>query len=319
MPQSLPDLATLAIADLYPELSATGLPRRLFELARDEDLAVAGDVTTRACISEDATLAVNLVAREDATLAGLACIDELIDAFAAEITANPSPFVDGDRVTKGDVILGLHGNARGLLALERTLLNTIGRLSGIAMLTALYKRTMLSALPDGAPAPVLVDTRKTTPGWRVLEKYAVRCGGGAAHRLGLHDAMLIKDNHLANVALDDFASFVRDAATKARHATPLRFVMVEVDTLDQFRELFTLESGIIDMVLLDNMTPGLLREAVTLRNTTAPTLTLEASGGVNLSSIGAIASTGVDRIAVGALTHQATSVDFALDADLAHS
>ena len=300
---------------LYADLAKTGLPRRLFELARDEDLGVAGDVTAQACIDAHATLAANLVARQDAVLSGLACVDELIDVFGARVGLAPNSCDDGDEVTRGDIVLRLEGNARDLLALERAMLNIIGRLSGVATLTALYKRTMLAGLQSGQPAPVLVDTRKTTPGWRVLEKYAVVCGGGLAHRLGLHDAVLIKDNHLAHIANKGIAAFVRDAATKAREASPIQFIMVEVDALEQLRELLTLDAGVIDFVLLDNMGPDRLREAVAMRDEAESRVKLEASGGVNLHTIGAIAATGVDRIAVGALTHQAVSCDFALDAD----
>lgn len=309
------DLAGPAPADLYRELAKTGLPRRLFELARDEDLAAAGDITAQACMSPSATMAASLVARQDAVLCGLACVDDLIEVFASRVAPVPTPCSDGDAVERGDIVLRLEGNARDLLALERTMLNIIGRLSGVATLTALYKRTMLAGLASGQRAPVLTDTRKTTPGWRVLEKYAVVCGGGVSHRLGLHDAVLIKDNHLAHVPTEDIAVFVRDAATSARAANAPRFVMVEVDSLEQLRGLLTLDAGVIDYVLLDNMPPDRLREAVVMRDDARAPIKLEASGGANLDTIGAIAATGVDRIAVGALTHQATSCDFALDAD----
>jgi nicotinate-nucleotide pyrophosphorylase (carboxylating) len=192
---------------------------------------------------------------------------------------------------------------RSILAGERTALNFVQRLSGIATRTHQYV-----AAVAGLPCRVL-DTRKTTPGWRLLEKYAVRCGGGHNHRQGLFDAVLIKDNHLAALAAQPLA------ITRAVHAARDRFdqgmpLVVEVDTLAQLEEALACRP---DVVLLDNMSKDDLRAAVTQRNATAPEVKLEASGGINLTNARQIAATGVDRISVGELTHSAPALDIALD------
>ncbi|HBS28877.1 MAG TPA: hypothetical protein DEB06_05380 [Phycisphaerales bacterium] len=180
----------------------------------------------------------------------------------------------------------------------------------MATATAAYA----SALGAGAKA-MLYDTRKTTPGLRVLEKYAVRCAGARCHRLGLHDALLIKDNHLAGLPIEAIAPRVAEASRSARASFDIRFVEVEVDSLAQLEALLRLPPGLVDIVLLDNMTLETLRQAVQARDRLNPTLALEASGGVTLTSIGPIARTGVERISAGAVTHQAQSIDIALDAE----
>lgn len=301
------DVNALPLPALFASLSASGLVRRLLELARDEDLGEAGDVTSLVAIAPARQGRARLVARSGGVIAGLAVIPELISVFAPDAAWHPEHHdgVEGD----SRCVLGtLTGPLRQILALERTMLNLVGRLSGIATLTAQYVR----ALPGGTRAGIY-DTRKTTPGNRVLEKYAVRCGGGRCHRMGLHDAMLIKDNHIAGVTPAELASFVQDAATRARAMRPLYFVEVEVDTLDQYEALLTLPPGLVDIVLLDNMSPDLLREAARRRDAAQPGLELEASGGVTLGTLPLIAGTGVDRISVGALTHHAVSRDVALD------
>jgi nicotinate-nucleotide pyrophosphorylase (carboxylating) len=199
------------------------------------------------------------------------------------------------------------GSLRHMLAIERTLLNIVGRLSGIATLTRQYVESI-----TGTKA-VICDTRKTTPGMRNLEKYAVRCGGGTLHRIGLYDAALYKDNHLALIPAAQLAETVAVAAKQARTRNDVRFVEVEVDSLKQFHELLRIEPGVIDIVLLDNMSPSNMREAVKIRDTANPALQLEASGGVNLETVRAIAESGVDRISVGALTHSVTCLDVGLD------
>jgi nicotinate-nucleotide pyrophosphorylase (carboxylating) len=219
---------------------------------------------------------------------------------------------DGQALTRGARVLTVRGAARDVLLLERTMLNLLGRLSGVASLTARY----VHAAREGAPDVRVCDTRKTTPGLRALEKYAVRCGGGVSHRMGLHDALLIKDNHLAGVPLAELGAFVRGACERARRLAQggLSFCEVEVDRVEQLRVLLALPAGVVDVVLLDNMAAGTLRECCELRDAERPGLLLEASGGVNLGTIRAIASTGVDRVSVGALTHSAVQVDFGLDA-----
>ena len=223
-----------------------------------------------------------------------------------------SPYRDGQHAAAGTEIATIQGQARELLTAERLLLNLIGRLSGIATLTHQY----VSLISDTQAA--IYDTRKTLPGWRRLEKYAVRCGGGKNHRSGLFDAILIKDNHL------DFAAVANSDATPAHALQTVRHflqqsennpsrdlvVEIEVDSLEQLR---TVLPECPDIVLLDNMDPGQLREAVRLRDRAAPLVQLEASGGIHLDTVISVAQTGVDRISVGALTHSAHTLDVGLD------
>ena len=207
----------------------------------------------------------------------------------------------------GDVVGTLSGSLRGILAVERVLLNLLTHLSGIATLTAAYVAQVAGTSAD------IYDTRKTIPGLRDLAKYAVACGGGCNHRMGLHDAVLVKDNHIAHIAPAELPGALARMVVAARAAKPRpTFVEIEVDTLDQLRAV--LPTG-PDIVLLDNMAPDQLRDAVALRNAAAPGVLLEASGGVTLETVGAIARTGVDRIAVGALTHSAPALDLGLDID----
>ena len=196
----------------------------------------------------------------------------------------------------------LRGRAAPILTGERTALNFLQRLSGVASLT----RQFVDAVA-GLPVKIL-DTRKTTPGWRRLEKYAVRMGGGTNHRIGLFDMVLIKDNHLA--ALKPRETAIKQAVESARSEFPTLPVEVEVDSLEQLDQALAVRP---DIVLLDNMPPERMREAVARRNAAAPEVKLEASGGVNLQTVRAIAETGVDRISVGALTHSAKALDIALD------
>ena len=235
---------------------------------------------------------------------------------AMEITAAWTPSVrDGDSVERSSVVGTLVGPARDLLTAERLLLNLVGRLSGVATLTRQFVRQVA-----GTQARVY-DTRKTTPGWRRLEKYAVQCGGGCNHRTGLFDAVLIKDNHLAHVSAAGQGSLSpAQAVDRVRHRLPEMLpddahrviVEVEVDSLAQLESVLPKRP---DIVLLDNMSLEQLRQAVTLRDASGVATQLEASGGVNLATIAAIAQTGVERISVGALTHSAVALDVALDWD----
>ncbi len=211
--------------------------------------------------------------------------------------------VDGDCVVSGDEIASVAGPMRAILAMERTALNFLQRLSGVATLTA---RFVAEVAGTGA---VILDTRKTTPGWRALEKYAVRCGGGRNHRLGLYDAVLIKDNHLAWLAHQG-DPIVSAIASARAHAPPGTVVEVEVDSLDQLDRALECRP---DVILVDNFGPDSLAEAVRRRDALAPGVLLEASGGVTLQSVRALAETGVDRISVGALTHSAPALDVGLD------
>lgn len=261
-----------------------------------EDLGRAGDITALACIDADARLEATFGARKAGTIAGLACVRLAILALdpEAKIKLKVS---DGDQVAAGTVLAKVSANARALLSAERTALNLLGRLSGVATLT----RTYVDAVA-GTRARI-TDTRKTTPGLRALEKYAVRCGGALNHRFGLDDAILIKDNHVA--ACGGVGEAIRRARAFAGH---LVRVECEVDSLNQLAE--ALDAG-PDVVMLDNFSLKNLRIAVGM---TAGRVVLEASGGVNLDTVRDIAETGVDVISVGALTHSASVLDIGLDA-----
>ena len=261
-----------------------------------EDLGRAGDITALACIDADARLEATFGARKAGTIAGLACARLAILAMDpdAKFKAKVS---DGDRVAAGAVLARVSANARALLSAERTALNLLGRLSGVATLTAAYVNAVA-----GTKARI-TDTRKTTPGLRALEKYAVRCGGALNHRFGLDDAILIKDNHIA--ACGGVGEAIRRARAFAGHLVK---VECEVDSLKQLAE--ALDAG-PDVVMLDNFSLKNLRVAVGM---TAGRVVLEASGGVTLDTVREIAETGVDVISVGALTHSASVLDIGLDA-----
>jgi nicotinate-nucleotide pyrophosphorylase (carboxylating) len=264
--------------------------------ALDEDLGRAGDVTSLATIPERSRARAVLVARQAGVIAGLPLALATFQKLSTEIDVQ-AQVRDGAKVEAGQHVLTLSGPARAILTAERTALNFAGRLSGIATLTADYVRRT-----EGTKTRICC-TRKTTPGLRALEKYAVRCGGGFNHRFGLDDAILIKDNHIA------VAGGIRPVLERARsHAGHLVKIEIEVDTLAQLREV--LDTGLADAVLLDNMDIATLREAVRL---TAGRVALEASGGVTLDAIAEIAATGVDYISSGALTHSAPNFDCALD------
>jgi nicotinate-nucleotide pyrophosphorylase (carboxylating) len=293
----------------------TGLVRRLFELARDEDLGTLGDITSRATIPEGLRGCFDLTPREPAVLSGLGFLPDLLEAFGGGVEAVVHA-EDGARATPGRPVATLAGPVRSVLTVERTLLNLVCRLSGIATRTARFIEAARAGVPVGGRTPEVCDTRKTTPGLRVFEKYAVRCGGGCSHRMGLFDAVLIKDNHLAHVPAASLAGAVSAAVARAQDLRPagLSFIEVEVDTLDQLRALLAAGGAGARIILLDNMTPAQLAEAVAERDRSGCPVLLEASGGVRLETIGAIAASGVDRVSVGSLTHGAVSVDFGLDA-----
>jgi nicotinate-nucleotide pyrophosphorylase (carboxylating) len=283
--------------------SETVACRKLLELALAEDIGESGDRTSLSTISAETVGQAALIARAPGVIAGLSAASMVCAAVDPNLHWLPE-IVDGTVVEKGKRIAVLSGNLRNILTAERTALNFLQRLSGIATLTHKYVE-----LVSGTSAQVL-DTRKTTPGWRLLEKYAVRCGGGTNHRVGLYDAILIKDNHIAG--LGDPNTAVRRAVELAR-AYPGNAnlpVEVEVDSVAQFQQVLPAKP---EIVLLDNMPATLLRECVSIRDRFAPTVKLEASGGVNLATIRSIAETGVDRISVGAITHSATALDIALD------
>ncbi len=282
----------------------------LIKLAIEEDLG-GGDCTSFAVVPEAATAGAKVVARQPGIVAGLpgfAVLRRLIDD---RLEWRPA-VEDGQFVEPGETVGLWNGPARSILAAERIALNLLGRLSGIATLTRRYVEAVA-----GTSARVY-DTRKTLPGWRRLEKYAVRCGGGQNHRGGLDQAVLIKDNHLAigtaGSAADAFSP--AEAVTRARQFLKEHvregevLVEIEVDTLEQLEQVLPRRP---DIVLLDNMSLAQLKRAVACRNAAAPEIELEASGGINLETVAAIARTGVERISVGALTHSAVSLDFGLD------
>jgi len=272
---------------------ATDTLERAVLAALAEDLG-AGDVTTEATVPEDAVGTAELLVKEPGVVCGLRAAASTFRALDSEIRFD-ALVGDGDVVDEPPAVVAcVTGSERAILTGERVALNFVGRLSGIATLTRRYV-----AAVDGTGAAVL-DTRKTTPGLRALEKHAVACGGGRNHRFGLDDAVLVKDNHLRA------AGSVADAVRLVRAASDLP-IEVECETLDQVSE--ALEAG-VDAILLDNMTLAELREAVAL---TAGRVRLEASGGVSLDTVRAIAETGVDEISVGALTHSARSLDVSLE------
>jgi nicotinate-nucleotide pyrophosphorylase (carboxylating) len=260
-----------------------------------EDLGRAGDITSAACIDADAKLSVAVVSRQPGVVAGMNCVLMALVYFNM-VERYDALVADGDRVAPGSVLARVTGNARAILAAERVALNLLGRLSGVASLTATYVEHVAHTRAR------IIDTRKTTPGLRLLEKYAVRCGGGANHRFGLDDAVLIKDNHVA--ACGGVAQAVRRARAHVGHMVKIE---VEVDTLDQFHEALSERP---DIVMLDNFSLDDLAEAVRIADRR---VVLEASGGVNLRTVRAIAETGVDLISVGALTHSAPVLDIGLD------
>jgi nicotinate-nucleotide pyrophosphorylase (carboxylating) len=272
--------------------------RAAVDAALAEDLG-PGDATSRATVPARAQLAVVMRAREPLVVAGLAFAETAFRTLSPALRVRRIAR-DGQRVRRGGTLLKIQGPARAILSAERVALNFVQRLSGVATLTAQYV-----AAVRGTRAQIL-DTRKTTPGWRRFEKYAVACGGGRNHRLGLFDLILIKDNHLAALRTAQ-PNAIAAAVHRARTKFPKLKVEVEADTLDQVRQA---SAAGADIILLDNMTLAQLRRAVTLVAGRAKT---EASGGVNLLTVRAIAQTGVDLISVGALTHSAPSVDIGLD------
>ena len=266
---------------------------RIIRNALQEDIG-PGDVTTLATVDRGVAARAELVAKEDFVLAGI--------DIAAQVFRTLDPAVafeaisrDGQPVRRGDVLAWLKGEAALLLQGERVALNLLQRMCGIATLTARFVKEV-----EGTPA-IIVDTRKTTPGLRVLEKYAVRMGGGRNHRTSLFDGVLIKENHVAA------AGGIAKAVSRARRLAP-HTLRIEVETRDLQEVGEALESG-ADIILLDNLEPELLRQAVELVNRRALT---EASGGVTLESVGEIARTGVDYISVGALTHSSRAVDISM-------
>ena len=269
------------------------IDRELIKRAIAEDLAGGVDITSMATLSADAKVSAEFVARKDGVIAGL----DMAIATLAEVGVSDAHALvkDGDHIKAGTVLIKVSGNARGILLAERTALNFLGHLSGIATLTSQWV-----AAVSGTKTQIR-DTRKTTPGMRVLEKYAVRMGGGTNHRMSLSDAALIKDNHIAA------AGGVAKAFSSVREKFPTADIEIEVDNLQQLKEVLPLKP---ELVLLDNMSPAQCAEAVAL---VAGATKLEASGGITIENAGAYAESGVDYLAIGALTHSAPNFDIGLD------
>jgi len=269
------------------------IDKNLIAMALAEDLQGGEDVTSVSTIATDSVSTADFTARKAGVLAGIDMVKAVLEEVGLkEIVIKKN---DGQSISAGEVLLTVSGNTRAILLAERTALNFVGHLSGIATETAKWV-----AAVAGTQCQVR-DTRKTTPGYRQLEKYAVRMGGGTNHRMSLSDAALIKDNHIAA------AGGVSEAFSAVRSAFPSAPIEVEVDTLDQLREVLPLKP---DLILLDNMLPSMCAEAVAI---VAGATKLEASGGIALENAKAYAESGVDFIAIGALTHSAAVLDIGLD------
>jgi nicotinate-nucleotide pyrophosphorylase (carboxylating) len=294
-----------AMAFSPPEAAAC---RRLVEMAWEEDLGEAlstpvADVTSQGLIPPDRQGKAVFVARAAGVVAGLPAVELALSTVNTPLVKLQPLMREGARVQPGDQLAAVSGLTQCLLMGERIALNFLQHLSGVATLT----RAFVDAV-HGLPCRIL-DTRKTLPGWRLLEKYAVRCGGGQNHRMGLYDGILIKDNHLAILGGGKEAFQVVAATLPKQQVVPVPFE-IEVDTLEQLDWALGCAP---DIVLLDNMRPEQLREAVRRRSEKAPKVLLEASGGVTLNTVRGIAETGVDRISIGALTHSAPALDIGLD------
>ncbi len=280
--------------------------RSLIQMAMEEDLG-RGDVTTDLLFQDGARAKAMVVTREEIVVAGLPVVEEILRQYDERLKMT-AYYRDGQSAHVGGKLATIEGPLRSMLSVERVMLNFLQRLSGIATTTSRYVRAI-----KGTKARIY-DTRKTLPGWRQLEKYAVRCGGGYNHRLGLYDGVLIKDNHLAGLG-KDFPGRLREVVKEARKLKGVKFVAVEVDHVDdQLNHVLKIPG--IDIVLLDNMGQWQLKHAVEMRDKMcgkhAKPL-LEASGNITLNNVSEIAQCGVDRIAVGAITHSAAAVDIGLD------
>lgn len=300
----------MTAAALQPGPAECETFQRLLAMAREEDLGT-GDVTS-ALLPESLSARARFVARQELSVCGVGFLEAVAGAYDPGIQTTVHA-AEGDRVKAGQPLAEWTGPARGVMSAERVALNFLQRLCGVASATW---QCVQAVAGTGAK---IYDTRKTTPGWRGLEKYAVRCGGGQNHRHGLYDAVLIKDNHLAVLARDRGGNPIQAVGEALKTLRPklqhTAFVMLEVDTLQQLEAALKLP---IDIVLLDNMPPEQLRQAVAMRDRAglAGRMELEASGGITPEQLPAVAASGVDRISMGALTHSAASADIGLDIEL---
>jgi nicotinate-nucleotide pyrophosphorylase (carboxylating) len=283
----------------------------LIQLARREDLGEEGDVTSRLLIPDDRVGVATVVQREVGIACGLPIVEMICRAYDERLRVEQIPGFHMEIIegrfsdARSTPLLRVRGPLRSLLAAERVILNFLQHLSGVATQTHRFVRRIHETRAK------IYDTRKTLPGLRLLDKYAVRCGGGMNHRFGLFDALLIKDNHIAGVPPKELAAFLAGATSRAKTENPHRWIEVEVDSLDQMREVLKVDG--VDLILLDNMDCPRMAMAVEMRNRAAKHPELEASGGVTIETVRAIALTGVDRISVGAITHSAPALDIGLD------
>lgn len=285
----------------------------LLARARAEDMGEPpDDVTSRLLIPAEATGRAVFVQKQAGVACGLPLLPMIARLYDPRLRIEPAPgssleAAEGSWSAQERRPLAIvSGPLRSLLSAERVMLNFVQRLCGVATQTHQFVEAVRGT------AARIYDTRKTTPGFRLLEKYAVRCGGGENHRIGLYDGLLVKDNHIAAIPLANLAGYLAGVVDTSRREAPKRFIQIEVDTLDQLAEVLKVPR--IDSVLLDNMSPQTMRQAVAMRDAaTAGKPALEASGGVNLKSVRAIAEAGVERISVGALTHSAVALDIGLD------
>lgn len=280
--------------------------RPLIRMAIEEDLG-AGDMTSELLFKNDTIAKSNIISREEIVVCGIDVAREILTRFDKRLRLKVL-VNDGRSAYVGCRIAAIEGPLRSMLSAERVMLNFLQRLSGIATTTRKFVRAV-----QGTKVRIY-DTRKTMPGWRILEKYAVRCGGGYNHRLGLYDAVLIKDNHLAQLGRN-FYPKLKKIIERAKKVKGAKFIAVEVDHVDdQLNHVLRIPG--VDIVLLDNMGQWQLKHAVDMRNEMcgkSKRPLLEASGNITLSNVSAIAQCGIDRIAVGAITHSARAVDIALD------
>ncbi len=300
------DLESLDLPELFDVLVNSDHLDGLISLAASEDLGEKGDITTQSMVNPLEIVSAEIVTRHDGVLSGTPVLDLILRRLAPDLSWWWA-IDDGSAIFTGDVICRISGPLNRLLPVERILLNMLGRLSGVATLTHRY----VSAV-EGTGVSIC-DTRKTTPGFRSLEKYAVRCGGGSMHRLGLHDAILVKDNHVGTLSPAEFADRLVRELPGARSDLDPSFVQIEVDDLEQLDAVLGIANGLVDIILLDNMSPKTMMSAVKRRDALAPDVLLEASGGITLETIRSVAESGIDRISVGALTHSSVQLDFGLD------
>ncbi len=286
--------------------------REIIQLSRREDLH-DDDVTSRLMVPEDAVGVGTLLQKEIGVTCGLPLVEMICQVYDERLRVEPIPGFHLDIIegrysdARTLPLVRIRGPMRSLLSAERVILNFLQHLSGVATQTHRFVRRVAGT------AAQIYDTRKTLPGLRILDKYAVRCGGGHNYRIGLYDGLLVKDNHIAAIPLKDLFSYLSQAVSRSRAESPDRFIEIEVDSLDQLREVMKVDGSFV--ILLDNMDCPRMQTAVELRDRAAKKgkILLEASGGVTLETVRSIALTGVDRIAVGAITHSAPALDISMD------